>query len=267
MVLLPFYLVGALAAAAVCFFAAQSGWLLMLWALLAFVGGFVTALLLVLLFLIAVSLCIDRKRPFERRTPFFNFLLRWGFGCLCALARVRPHLAGEALLPEGRWLLVSNHRSIFDPLVTAWLLGKRQIAFISKAQNQKIPFAAAYMHALHCLPLDRENDRAALKTILTAADLLRRGVVSFCVYPEGTRNKGEDLLPFRNGAFKIAQKGQVPIVVARIEGTERVRRNFPWRHSDVTLRICAVLDTETVLALKTNEIGEQVRKCLSSAGC
>ena len=94
---------------------------------------------------------------------------------------------------------------------------------------------------------------------------MKQGVVSYAVYPEGSRNLGDGLLPFRNGAFKIAQKAGTPIVIAAIRGTELVKERFPWRATDVYLDICKVLDAESVAEKKTAEIGEEVRECIISA--
>ena len=117
------------------------------------------------------------------------------------------------------------------------------------------------------LSIDRENDRAALKTILEAARMLREDGISVGIYPEGTRSTGSEPLPFRNGAFKIAQKAGSPIVVAVIRDTERVRGNFPWRSTDVFLEIRAVMDAADIKGINTSEIGEEVRKWMSFANC
>ena len=227
MVLLPFYLAGAISAAAVLFCSSARGVLLALWALLAFVGGFAGLLLLALLACGLLSLFADPNKTAERQDPMWAAICGYGYGVICALARIRIHALGLEKLPEGSWLLVGNHRSAFDPLVTGRLLRRERLAFISKPSNFRIPIAGRVIPSMCYLALDRENDRAALRTILQAAQLLRSGAVRFCVYPEGTRNTGAGLLPFRNGAFKIAQKAKTPVVVARIEGTDKVRRSFP----------------------------------------
>ena len=98
------------------------------------------------------------------------------------------------------------------------------------------------MHMCFCLPLDREDNRAAVKTINEAVELLDENVVSMGIYPEGQTNKTEEpLLPFRNGAFKIAQKAKVPIVVCVIENTEKILKNFPWQPTTVNLKVLEVL--------------------------
>ena len=75
-----------------------------------------------------------------------------------------------------------------------------------------------------CFYLDRENVRDGLKVILAAIEAVKNGT-SVTVFPEGTRNRGEDerqLLPFHEGTFKIATKSGCPIVPVAISHTSRV---------------------------------------------
>ena len=108
------------------------------------------------------------------------------------------------------------------------------------------------------LPIDRENARNALTTINAAANLIRAHVCSFAIYPEGTRSKSGELLPWHAGSLKIAQKANVPIVVGTVEGTERIARNVPWRRSHVYVRIREVIPAETVKATTTNALTEDI---------
>jgi len=77
---------------------------------------------------------------------------------------------------------------------------------------------------LHCLFLDREDIRQGLKTILKGIEYIRRNI-SVCVFPEGTRSTGDDqtdLLPFREGAFKISTKTDCPIVPFALTNTSAI---------------------------------------------
>ena len=69
------------------------------------------------------------------------------------------------------------------------------------------------MQYLYCLFLDRENAKEGLKTILKAIEYVKNGISIF-IFPEGTRNKGEELslLPFKDGAFRIATKTGCPLI-------------------------------------------------------
>ena len=256
LLLLPYIIIGLGVSIGLCSAAGYSGALLVVMLIVFFVLGFIAGLLLLVLFIGLISLFVDTRKPQPKPAPFFSAVVTYIMGLLTTLARIRIHVTGTERLPEGRWLLVGNHRSAFDPLVTGWVLRKYGIVFISKPENMRIPAVGKFLHKACFLGIDRDNDRAALRTILAAAELLKNDYASVGVYPEGTRNRGEGLLPFRNGVFKIAQKAKVPVVVAAIRGTDQIGHRFPLRATDVYLDICGVMDTGSVLAAKTHEIGE-----------
>ena len=92
----------------------------------------------------------------------------------------------------------------------------------------------------------------------------KSGEVNVAVYPEGTRSKTGDMLPFHNGVFKIAQKARVPIVVLSARGAENIRGNFPLRHTDIYLGVCAVIPPEEHVPLPTAEVSARVRELLEA---
>lgn len=235
-------------------------------AVAAFIGSWIVGFAgLVLLYVILVgliSLTVNMKKPAPKRNyPFYRRVVVYVIGLLCCFGRLRIHVSGADTLPQGRFLLVSNHRSSYDPIATVWALRRRDIAFITKPENLRIPIAGPMIYQANFLPIDRENPRHAMDTIRQASELLRNDVVSVGVYPEGTRGRSGDMLPFHNGVFKIAQRAGVPIVVCSIQGTERISKNAPLRTTDVYLRVCAVLQPEA----STADVGDRVREILSEA--
>ena len=84
----------------------------------------------------------------------------------------------------------------------------------------RYPLLRDWMKRLYCLFLDRDNPKEGLKTILQAIDYVKNGI-SICIFPEGTRNDGEELslLPFHNGSFKIAEKSGCAIVPMSMNNT------------------------------------------------
>ena len=240
----PFHLCAlALAVLWTCLCGVQ-GW----WAVPAFVGLYIASFVgLVVLFYVVVllfSLTIDTKSPPpEEDHPFVRRIVLVVISHLCRFARVRIHTEGLEKLPEGRFLIVSNHRSAYDPMATVWALRKTPTAFITKPENHRIPLAGPLIYRTNFLPINREDPREAMRTINAAANLLKNDVVSVGVYPEGTRNRAPEqgLLPFHNGVLKIAQKASVPLVVATVHGSEDIKKNFPWRHTDLFLHICETI--------------------------
>ena len=224
---------------------------------------FVLAHVMYLLYLYVVSLSVDRNKPLERQNPICRAGTAHVISALCAYCGVRAHMTGLEKLPEDQtFLLVCNHRSMFDPCVIIDRLRHWNISFISKPSNLQIPVIGRIAYTAGFLPIDRENNRNALKTILQAADYLKRGVCSMAVYPEGTRSRGEEMLPFHPGCFKVAQRAGVPLVVAAVSGTEKVKRNILLKGTDVYLDILEVIEPERVKAMSTNELADYSRKLI-----
>ena len=98
------------------------------------------------------------------------------------------------------------------------------MGLVAKKEMEKIPLLSKWMLNVNCLFLDRNNIKEGLKTILAGIEKVRRGV-SVWIFPEGTRNKNEqlsDLLPFKEGSLKIAEKSGCPVVPVAIKGTAEV---------------------------------------------
>lgn len=267
MVLLPFLIISLAADIIICASGDFRGWGLALMAVVIFVAAFAASLLVYVLAMGIISLFMRDKGDRMHVDRFARAGVIYTVGVINALCRVRIHTEGFEKIPEGRWLYVSNHRSAFDALTACWELRKYGAAFIMKPGIMKIPIAGALLKRACFLSIDRENDREALKTIIKATQLIKNDEVSIAVYPEGTRHVGEGMLPFRNGVFKIAQRAKVPVVVASVKNSENVMRNFPWRHTDVYLKVCRVISPEEMEGLKTTDIGEEARKCLMLEGC
>ena len=234
----------------------------LLWLFAALLG-----LLLACIALFAISaLLVDKRREYDKNSPFYRFLLNTATGFCVKLLGIHIKVTGLETLPgEGRFLLVSNHRSNFDPILTWHVLKDADLAFISKGENFHIPIFGRIIRRCCFLEIDRENPRSALTTINKAAKLLEDGQVSIGVYPEGTRSKDCILLPFHNGVFKIAQKAEVPVVVACIQGTENIHKNWFRRPSQVQLDILDVLPASFVKENRTCVIGQRVSDTLRGA--
>ena len=169
-------------------------------------------------------------------------------------------------IPSGRFLVVSNHRSNFDPFVLFCILSKYEPAFICKHEVLASPVLGPVLRRCFFLEIDRENPKKAIQTINEASELIQSDLASVGVFPEGTRNrKSKSLLPFHDGVFKIAKKSGCPILIISMDGTENGGKNMFRRFTPVRLRTAGVLDAETVRSMSTSMIGEQVREALEKS--
>ena len=114
------------------------------------------------------------------------------------------------------------------------------------------------------MTIDRSDARSSLGTFTKAAELMKNDVVSVGVYPEGTRNRDGSLLPFHDGVFIIARKADVPIVVAAIDGTEKITHNYPWKRTHIRLDIVGVIDRDFVNTHRTAAVGVAVREMMEN---
>ena len=225
--------------------------------------GLLALLILYVLFLGVCALLVSPDKTYEKNNPFYRFLLESATAVAIKLLRIRIHISGIEKIPKDeKVLFVSNHRSNFDPLITWNALKKWKIAFVSKPENFKVPYFGRIIRKCCFLPIDRENPRKAIVTINKAAKLLKKQEVSVGIYPEGTRSKSCQLLPFHNGVFKIAQKAETPIVVLCVTGTEKIAKRTPFKPTDVYLDVLDVLPTQGVKETKTEMIGTTVRQLI-----
>lgn len=164
----------------------------------------------------------------EKRDYSSLRLVQWAFKVILVITGVRTTVIGEELVPDEPVLFIGNHRSFFDILLT-YSRCRRLTGYVAKKEMEKIPLLSTWMRYLYCLFLDRGDIKAGLKTILQAIEYVKQGI-SICIFPEGTRNKGEELsmLPFHEASLKIAEKSGCPIVPISMNNTADIFENhFP----------------------------------------
>lgn len=152
-------------------------------------------------------------------------IVQWGFRVILWIGGVKVTVIGEENILDEAVLYVGNHRSFFDILIL-YVRFQRLTGFIAKDSIEKIPSLRVWMRYLYCLFLKRDDMKQGMKIILQAIEYIKQGI-SICVFPEGTRNKGEELsmLPFKEGTFKIALKTGCPIVPISINNTAEIFEN------------------------------------------
>lgn len=253
----------ALVLAALVFFVAGTP----VWSLpLLFLGFDLGLLLLSVLFLWICCATVDMSKPQEEDSRFFRRLMHPYIEALISIVGIRLHTQGLEKVPtDGRFLLVCNHLFIADPGVLLHCFKNSQLAFVTKQENDSVFLVGKIMHKILCQPIDRNNDRAALKTILKCIQLLKEDKVSVCVFPEGYTSKDGKLHHFRNGVFKIAQKANVPIVVCTLQNTRQIFQNMAkLKHTDVPVHLVEVIPAEELKGLTTVQIGERVYEAMIS---
>ena len=139
-------------------------------------------------------------------------IVNWAFRVVLWLSGTSVTVLGEENVPKDEAVLyVGNHRSYFDIILT-YVRVPRPTGYMAKIEMLRYPSLSTWMRYLHCIFLDRSDIKAGLKSILDAIEKVKSGI-SICIFPEGTRNKTDEMfLEFHDGSFKIAEKSGCPIV-------------------------------------------------------
>lgn len=233
-------------------------WILPIW-----LGLYVGLTLLWALFLVVSALFLPKKTP-EKPIPFCSKMIRFGLDWLLSLLGIRVRWIGREKLPDEPCVIVSNHISDFDPMILLGTVRSRNLVYISKESNFRIPIAGAFIRGACFLSIDRDNALRAMRTLGTAGDKMKQYGVDVGIYPEGTRSRTGKLLRFKKGAFVLAQRANAPIAILVTRGTENITKKIlSPRLVRTELEVLEVLDAATVQSMTPDELASYTRGVLA----
>ncbi|MBI5560002.1 MAG: 1-acyl-sn-glycerol-3-phosphate acyltransferase, partial [Deltaproteobacteria bacterium] len=151
------------------------------------------------------------------------------------ISGVRVEIKGIENIPPSPVTFVSNHKGAFDiPVLQASL--PLQFRWVATRGLFNIPLVGWAMRLAGYIAIDRTDAGEAVKSIGKAAERIKRGT-SVLVFPEGTRNEGERLLPFKRGVFLLSVRSGAPVVPVAIKGTEKVMKRGSLSINPATVRV------------------------------
>jgi 1-acyl-sn-glycerol-3-phosphate acyltransferase len=161
-----------------------------------------------------------------------------------ALSGIRYQVTGREHVPRDRAAVYcANHQSNVDPPVLFAALHPR-MHILYKHEIDRIPILARAFRLGGFIPIDRRHKESAMRSLEAGARSIRSGN-SFLIFPEGTRSRTDDLLPFKKGGFVMALKAGAPIVPVAIRGGREAQRRGSWMIQPVTVRISVGPPIET----------------------
>lgn len=191
-------------------------------------------------------------------------MVQWALRVLEHISGAQVVVLGEENLPKDQAVLyIGNHRSYFD-VILSYSRCVGLTGFISKIEFSKLLPLKYWMEQVYCLFLDREDPRQGLKTILTAIDYVKSGISIF-IFPEGTRAKTSEMLPFKEGSFKIATKSGCPIIPVAFTNTRAVfEDHVPFlRPAKVIIHYGTPILPSDILAEEKKHIGAHVQNVIA----
>ncbi|MCM1157923.1 MAG: 1-acyl-sn-glycerol-3-phosphate acyltransferase [Bacteroidales bacterium] len=221
--------------------------------------GFLFLFLVLMIPVHLILLLIGKCSP-ELRYRIGNAIVYWAFRWELFQAGAKIEVKGRENIPEEPVLFVPNHRSYFDILILHTTSTKRP-GFVAKAEMNKFPLLNWWMKNICCLFLDREDMRSGMQMIKDGAALIQAGH-SMVICPEGTRNQKPEMLPFREGSLKMAEKAGCPVVPVTLIGTDRLleaRPGFDIRKAEVKVIYGEPIDLKSLSKEKRKKAGAYVQ--------
>ena len=189
----------------------------------------------------------------------------WAF-ILIGLSGSRVTVTGKENIPKkGGVCFVCNHGSIFDIIINLAYIG-RPFGFIAKKELLLLPFLNAWILILGGLFIDRKNPKKGLKVINKGIKHLKKGG-NILIFPEGSRSRGQGLLPFKPGSFKLATQSGVPIIPVAISGSYDVfERNHRIKAVPVRIVFGPLISLQDMpLENRKQILAEKVRGIIEAA--
>ncbi len=179
-----------------------------------------------------------------------------------AISMVRVRVTGlENVLNEPA-IYAANHASQLDiPIICTKI--NRPLFFIGKIELKKVPILGQYMKTVGMIFVDRKNRERAMASMRTAIHDIQGGK-SIAAFPEGTRTKTGELLPFKKGVFTISKEGKIPIVPIAVVGSAKALASgsFFLRPATVELRILPALKSENFFQMEIEEMANYTRSLI-----
>jgi 1-acyl-sn-glycerol-3-phosphate acyltransferase len=154
-------------------------------------------------------------------------------------------------------VIIANHQSNYDLYVLGRVVPRRTVS-IGKKSLKWVPFFGQLYWLAGNVLLDRGNAIRAKQAMLTTTDTLKHKDTSIWVFPEGTRNLGKGLLPFKKGAFQMAIAAGVPIIpVCASTYVNHIQLNR-WNSGTIMIRSLPAIPTA---GLSQDDLPQLIETC------
>ncbi len=178
----------------------------------------------------------------------------WSFRC-----------SGERVKdPRRPYVVVANHESFADIILISRL--PWEMKWLSKVELLRIPVLGWMMWMAGDVPVQRRSRTSGAEALAICRQRLARRV-SVMIFPEGTRSATGELLPFKDGAFRLAIETGVPILPLAVAGTGSALPKHDWRfnRSVAEVRVLPPVETAGLTLDDLADLKRRVRETIQAA--
>lgn len=163
--------------------------------------------------------------------------------------------------PRRPYVAVSNHESLADIFLISHL--PWEMKWLSKDAIFKLPIMGWLMKMAGDIPVTRNSRNSRVEAIEQCRDRLGKKV-SVMIFPEGTRSKTEELLPFNNGAFRLAIEAGVPILPVVVAGTRGAIKtgSLVFGKARAEVRVLEPISTDGLTMADVGALRDRVRSMI-----
>ena len=228
-----------------------SSWYLFLWIPLGIISGAITLVLLLLIYLLFASKtkCTNSLK---------HFILRNAVWLVLKVFHIKLDIVGKENIPNGTFVIYGNHKSNMDPLIIYYAMHVKCTA-IGKKSLFVHPIMKLITKTFGAIPIDRENDREAAKSIVQGIKLVKGGL-PIIIFPEGgiKSRDTDEMVNLRAGAYKLATKAEAPILPCSIIGSSKISETKSRKKKIIKIIFHKPISKEEYKGKNTTEIGLEV---------
>jgi 1-acyl-sn-glycerol-3-phosphate acyltransferase len=228
--------------------------------------AYAASMLLMALWLPLMALLALVTFPFDRTRRCVGRFFRWYAVVvvyLCPVWRVRLEGVGRQP-PRGPYVVVANHEGLLDIFLLSHL--PWEMKWMAKDSLFRVPWVGQMMRLAGDICVDRSSRRSGVAALSAARRTLESGM-PVMVFPEGTRSRTGELLPFKSGAFKLAIGAGCPVLPVAIQGTAAgMPVGSPWvRPAVCVARVLDPLPTTGLRPADAEALASQARERIQAA--
>ena len=166
--------------------------------------------------------------------------------------------------PRLPYVAVSNHESYADIFLIShfpW-----EMKWLSKDTIFRIPVMGWMMRMANDIPIKRGKKESVVSALQGCRDRLAKRT-SVMIFPEGTRSRTEELLPFKDGAFKLAIEAGAPILPIAVAGTRdcMAKGSFAFRRAHAKARVLSPIPTQGLTKADVPALRDRTRNLIDAA--